>query len=111
MFNHGYVPQSLLSSTMIPIVKNRLGDITHSDNYRAIALSSLLGKALDKFIIKSHLHAFQTCDLQFGYKANLSTSMCTSMLLEIFQYYVTNSSQVYVLFIDASKAFDRLCHD
>ena len=55
MLIHGYVPTNMLASTMIPIVKNRMGDISNSDNYRAIALSSLFGKILDKIVIKSHL--------------------------------------------------------
>lgn len=111
MFTHGSVPESFLLSTMIPIVKNKMGDISNSDNYRAIALSSLLGKVFDKIIISSQFAMLTTCDLQFGYKAKLSTSMCTAMLIEIVQYYTSNNSRVYILFIDASKAFDRIRHD
>ena len=35
--------------------------------------------------------------------------MCSSMVTEIIEYYVSNNSSVYLL-IDASKAFDRLRH-
>ena len=35
----------------VPIVKDNLGDITSSDNYRAIALGSLLLKWFDGLVI------------------------------------------------------------
>ena len=47
MFMHGYAPQNLLISTIVPIPKNRKMSINDSDNYRGIALSSVLGKVLD----------------------------------------------------------------
>ena len=36
--------------------------------------------------------------------------MCSTLLVETVEYYVSNNSTVFVLLIDASKAFDRLCH-
>ena len=36
--------------------------------------------------------------------------MCTTMLLETIEYYVSNMPAVFVLYIDASKVFDRVCH-
>ena len=36
--------------------------------------------------------------------------MCSTLLVETVEYYVFNKSTLYVLLIDASKAFDRLCH-
>ena len=41
---HGHVSSVLLLSTMIPLVKDKLGDICASSNYRSIALSSLILK-------------------------------------------------------------------
>ena len=34
--------------------------------------------------------------------------MCTFALNETISYYTNNGSQIYALFLDASKAFDRL---
>ena len=36
--------------------------------------------------------------------------MCTTMLSETIEYYVSKNSHAFVLYMDASKAFDRLCH-
>ena len=49
-------------------------------------------------------------ELQFGFKEHYSTIMCSILLVETVEYYVSNNFTVYVLLIDASKAFDRLCH-
>ena len=36
--------------------------------------------------------------------------MCSTLLIESIQYFVKIQSPGYVLFIDASKAFDRVCY-
>ena len=52
-----------------------------------------------------------TSDHQFGFKPNSSTVLCTTMLVETVQYYEENGRQpVYVLQLDASKAFDRVSY-
>ena len=51
-----------------------------------------------------------TLELQFGFKENSSTIMCSTLLVETVEYSVSNNSTIYVLLIDSSKAFDRLCH-
>ena len=44
---HGYISSMLAVSTMIPLIKDKLGDQSDSDNYRSIALSSVLLKLFD----------------------------------------------------------------
>ena len=77
---------------------------------RAIALSSILGKLLDNIIITSQRNVIKTSDFQFGYKSNCSIIMCSTLVIETIEYFTQLQSHVYVIFIDASKAFDRLCH-
>ena len=38
---HGFVPTFLLLCSLVPIVKDKLGCVTNSDNYRAIAISKV----------------------------------------------------------------------
>ena len=110
MLSHGYAPSSFLKANVIPIPKNLKLNISHSSNYRAIALSCIFGKIVDRLILTKQAECFATCDLQFGFKKRSSTITCSTMLTETIEYYVSNDSPVYVLFIDASKAFDRVCH-
>ena len=48
---HGFVQPSILICTLMPLVKNKFGDITSSNNYRAIAHGCLILKLLDLVIL------------------------------------------------------------
>jgi len=50
----------------------------------------------------------KTDDLQFGFKVNSSTTLCSTILNEVNSYFTKTGGQVYALFLDASKAFDRV---
>ena len=56
-------------------------------------------------------NSLQTSDLQFAYKNNHSTTMCSVMNKETVQYYMNNESNVHGCMLDASKAFDRIRFD
>ena len=49
-----------------------------------------------------------TSDMQFGFKANHSTVMCSLVYLEVINHYVKNRSNVYSCLLDASKTFDKV---
>ena len=85
-------------------------DLKNSENYRAIALSSVFGKFFDKIVIEKQVEQLGTSELQFGYKTKSSTVMCSTALTETIEYYVSRKTPVYVLLIDASKAFDCVSH-
>ena len=87
MLTHGMPPSGLLLSTIVPIPKNKRGNLSDSSNYRAIALSSLLCKLFDTIIIEAHEDNLITDDLQFGYMKRYSTIVCTSLLLSTVEYY------------------------
>ena len=93
---------------MVPIPKGRWANLSYSDNFRAITLSSILCKLLDVIILHEENDKLCTNDLQFGFKKESSTSLCTAMIQETVSYYVHNGSNVYGLMLDASKAFDRV---
>ena len=71
MFKHCYFPISMLNSVIVPLVKNRNGDLSDKNNYRPIALSALI---------------------------------------EFIEFFKMRSTLVYVAFLDANKAFDKINH-
>ena len=105
MLHHGYVAPNLRLATIIPIVKDKTESMNDSNNYRGVALSSILSKLLDKVIIQSHKIHFGSSDLQFRCNEKSSTSQCTFVVEEIIHYYRSNESNVYANFLDASKVF------
>ena len=108
MLTHGIAPDEFLLGTMIPLIKNPRGNKQSSDNYRSLTIGTGLSKLLDIIIKKQQSDALDTSDLQFGFKEKSSTSMCTFMVLETIQYYRSKGSNVHILLLDASKAFDRV---
>ena len=49
-----------------------------------------------------------SCNNQLGLKSAHSTDLCIYTLKEYIEYYKNRETTVYVTFLDASKAFDRL---
>ena len=109
MVFHGFCPPSFICANIIPIPKGSKVNLSNSDKYRSIAISSLLGKILDHIIIERQSEALKTSHYQYGFKPNSSTVLCSTMVNETVQYYTENGGKpVYVLLLDASKAFDKV---
>ena len=106
---HGFLPNPLTDTVLVPIVKDRTKNISDKGNYRPIALASVVSKVFEMSLrvkLESFLHS---SDYQFGFKANHSTDLCIYTLKEVIDY-KSQSTSIYVCFMDASKAFDRVNH-
>lgn len=108
MLMHGCVPNLLMYSSIRPIPKGHNLSTCDSNNYRGIAISSIFNKIFDNVVLIKYRHLLSTCDLQFGFKKKHSTQMCTMVLKETLSYYLSNRSNVFCTFLDATKAFDRI---
>ncbi len=82
MLVNGTRPVSIVAGTMIPIPKVK-HLICTSDNFRAITLSSVLGKLFDLIILDKEQEALCTFDLQFGFKAGVSSTQCANVLKKL----------------------------
>ena len=105
---HAFFPEDLLLSTLIPIPKNTRKSLQDSDNYRSIAIGSILCKILDHVLIEKHAKVLSSSSMQFGFKAQHSTVMCSFVVQEVIEHYTSRGSDCHVLLLDASKAFDRI---
>ena len=107
---HGHYPDNLLKSTIISIPKDAKASLSNVDNYRGISLSNSINKVFDYVIIELYQNTLVSSDMQFAYKSQHSTALCTCSVvyLETLQYYRQYGSQVYSCLLDASKAFDRI---
>ena len=84
------------------------GWFSETNNYRAIAISILLGKLFDLSVLSEQAPCLKTDNPQFGFKKCSSTVTCTALLIEAIEYYNENGSDCYLLLLDAPKAFDRV---
>ncbi len=72
MLIHCVCPDSMILGTTVPIPKNKKKSLCNSDNYRVIALSSIIGKIGDWVILIKEYHVLKSFNIQFGLKNNLS---------------------------------------
>ena len=108
MLTHGFSSEGFLLSTIISIPKNNRGSMNSSDHYRGISLSNSICKLYDYVCIDLNMDYLKTDDMQFGFKNNHSTVLCTAVYIETINQYMNEGSDVYSCLIDTSKAFDRV---
>ena len=92
----------------MPLVKDNLGDITSSDNYRAIVSGSLVLKLLDIVILLLEGDKLGCDPMQFRFPANSSTTMCTWAVNTVIDHYINNGRAVFGCAKDLNKAFDMV---
>jgi hypothetical protein len=109
--SHGYIPHCLLLSSLTPIPKGQLEDLSNSQNYRGIALCALCLKVFEYAILLKYNSDLSSSHHQFAYKTKSSTTMCTWTAREVISYYKYNGSEVYACLLDCSKAFDKIRFD
>ena len=110
MLRHSYLPSDFSKVVLVPLVKDKTRNISDKDNYRPIALASVSSKLLELIILHRSKDVFHTSDHQFGFKPAHSTDMAIYAVKEISDYYLRNNSPVFICFLDATKAFDRVNH-
>ncbi|PZC79703.1 hypothetical protein B5X24_HaOG216011 [Helicoverpa armigera] len=109
--SHGYLPHGLMQTLVVPIAKNRTGDIADKTNYRPISLATIIAKVLDS-VLNSHFTKYiQLHDAQFGFRPGLSTEAAVFSLKHTVKYYTDRRTPVYACFLDLSKAFDLVAYD
>ena len=110
MFTHCFLPDNCIKSIIVPLVKNRAGDITDKHNYRPVALNTVFSKIIEIILLNRYSEMLYSAHNQFGFKKESSTDLCLFTFKQIVQLYLEQSSCVYVCFLDISKAYDRVNH-
>ena len=100
---HCYLPKACMNSVLMPLVKNKGGDLTDVDNYRAIALSNVETKVLETIILQKFTETAEYDMYQFGFKKGHSIGLCTSVVKRTVEYYLNRGSCVFSCFVDFSR--------
>ena len=50
-FTHGYMPLDMIKSTIVPVFKNKCGNLADSNNYRPIAIATIVSKLYESTIL------------------------------------------------------------
>ena len=87
---------------------NKCGNLADSNNCRPIAIATIVSKLYGSTILYKCEDFLKTCDNQFGFKRKHSTEFCIYTLKKFIDYYKQRGTTIFVTFLDASKAFDKI---
>ena len=103
MLIHGHMPQGVMDTKIIPLVKNKCGKLSDNNNYRPVAISNSLSKVFELILLDRCEEYLWTSGNQFGFKANHSTTkMCIYALHEFIDYYRSRSTNVNALQLNST---------
>ena len=111
----GTFPDIWKRSNIIPVHKK--GDKQIVDNYRPVSLLPMFGKIFEKLLFNSIMDFLEENNLlnsnQSGFRPNDSCeSQLLSIVHDIYSSFDCHASlEVRGIFLDISKAFDRVCHE
>ena len=98
----------MIKTTIVPVIKNKCGNLADSNTYRPIAIATIVSKLYEFTILYKCEDFLDTCDNQFGFKRKHSTEFCIYTLKEFIDYYKQRGTTIFVTILNASKAFDEI---
>ena len=106
--SHSFIPDILMTVLLIPLLKSIAKDPTLKSNYRPIAIATQASKILEMVILDNIRNSLNTSEYQFGFKPKLGTEMCIYALKNTLDYYYNKNTPIFLCFLDAKAAFDRV---
>ena len=94
----------------IPKPKNYLNKALTTDDFRGIAISSLLPKVYEPCIYARFHHFFTSSDNQFGFKKGSGCNHAIYALYNAVNRFVKGGCTVTICSINRSKAYDTVDH-
>ena len=61
----------MLEIVLVPVIKDKTGRIEQVDNYRPIALASVISQAVEMILLSRISGLLETCHNQFGFNSHL----------------------------------------
>ena len=109
----GFVPQGWRTASVVPLLKPGK-DSKQNDSYRPISLTSVLSKLTEKIVQRRVLLFMEENNIHLSsHQSGFRSHRCTLDQLQIMFNFINRSrpaSHASVLFVDFSKAFDKVDH-
>jgi hypothetical protein len=108
---HKYVPTSFGAGTIVPLIKDKCGNLNDVSNYRPITLTPVLSKIFEHVFFSLCEEFLITDELQFGFKSDLGCADAIFALRTTIEHFNSKGSTVFLAALDIKKAFDSVKHD
>ena len=106
----GKLPSTLMHLVIVPLLKCKSKNPADVNNYRPIAIiATALSKVLKQVLLSRLARYLWTAD-SHGFKRAHATEMAIFALKQTVDFYPNQDTPVYMCFLDAKKAFDRVNH-
>ena len=104
----GLIPDQWKLSNIVPVPKK--GDLTKTDNYRGISLTSIVSKTLNKMLLNRIKPSLEEVlrDNQNGFRPGRSTTSHILTLRRIMEGAKAKNLRATMVFIDFKKGFDSV---
>ena len=89
-----------MSVVLIPIIKDKKAKISSIDNYRPVAIASVVSKVVERILLDRLSEYLDTMCNQFGFKPKLGTDMCIYSQKENIGRYSKLNGCVFSCFLD-----------
>ena len=90
MVTHGYVPEGFGLGVIVPLIKDRAGNINSLDSYRAISFTPIIAKLFESVVLELCGNALSSDELQFGFKRGTQDAIFS--LKAIVNHFTTNKA-------------------
>ena len=110
MLFSSYVPPSFCVNFTVPHPKGRVTGLAKVDDYRGIAVSSVLAKLFESCILALYGDLLASCDAQFGFKTNLGCTHAVHVVKSVIDGYTAGGNTAHLCAIDVAKAFPSVNH-
>ena len=108
----GSFPSFWKEANVTPIFKK--DDTSNVSNYRPISLLNTIGKVMEKLVHKHVFNFFLSNNTIFSFQSGFVTGDSTvNQLVNMYNTFckaLDEGKEVRAVFLDISKAFDRVCH-
>ena len=103
MILHDFVPDKFGVGLIVPLVKDKTGDINNVSNYSGITLIAVISKLFEGVLLEICNEFLQSDHLQFGFKKGLGCSNAIFSLRAAIEYFRERGSTVYASALDISN--------
>ena len=105
---HGHVPLNFKRSIIIPIIKDGKKKTTDVDNYRPITIIYVISKIFEMCIFGKINCLFDFGGLQLGFVKGGGCEKSLFIVSNVVNYFLKRCSDVYIMTLDATAAFDKV---